>query len=195
MSETTPHLLLGVSGSIAAYRALDLVTELRRTGFEVRTILSPGASAFVTKEALTVMSQGSVYTDADRLTDTWRPTHVALSDWAHMAVVAPASAAAIHRLATGNTTGLLAETFTALDTNIPRFFAPAMNGRMLHNPAVSRNIDQLQADGYTKIDARPGELACGYVGDGKMALVQDICEVLGAARDVMPRVWPCQEDG
>lgn len=189
MSEHGSRLLLGVSGSIAAYRAPDLAAQLRRSGFEVQTILSRGASEFVTRTALAVMSQGPVYTDTDRLTDIWRPTHIALSDWADIAIVAPASAATIHSLATGEARGLLAETFTALAPEIPKFFAPAMNGKMLHNPAVARNIDQLQTDGYRTIDCRIGQLACGYDGEGKMATIQDVCSVAEAARDVlqMPR--------
>ena len=180
MSEKQPHLLLGVTASIAAYRSPDIAAGLQRSGFEVKTVLSRAAEKFVTKMSVATMSRGAVYTDADALIDTWRPGHIELADWADIAVLAPATAATIGKLACGIADGLLAETFLALRPEVKRYIAPAMNGNMLRQPAVQRNIAQLSEDGYTIIKPRTGVLACGYEGDGKIASIQDIIAVVRA---------------
>lgn len=168
------HLLLGVTGSIAAYRTPDLTAALRREDFEVRTVLTRVAEQFVTKMSLSAMSRGQVYDNRDSLTDIWRPTHIELADWADIALVAPATAATIGKLACGIADGLLCETFLALRPEVKRYIAPAMNGNMLNQPSVRRNLDQLVSDGYTVIPSRSGELACGYEGQGKIATVKEI---------------------
>ncbi|MGC1177383.1 MAG: flavoprotein [Candidatus Saccharimonadales bacterium] len=174
MNGFSNHALLGVGGSIAAYRTPDLAAQLRHSGFEVRTILSRAAEQFVTKTSIASMSRGEVFTAADGLTDVWHPTHIELADWADIALIAPATAVTIGRLACGIAEGLLAETFLALRPEVHKFIAPAMNGNMLHQPAVQRNLNQLQEDGFTIIAPRVGELACGYEGDGKIAQISDI---------------------
>lgn len=163
------NILLGVSGSIAAYRTPDLAAQLRRSGCEVKTILSRGAEEFVTKTAIASMSRGEVYTTKDSLSDIWHPTHIELADWADSALVAPATATTIGKLACGIAEGLLAESFLALPPEVPRFIAPAMNGNMLNQPSVQRNLSRLSEDGFTIIAPRAGELACGYEGNGKIA--------------------------
>lgn len=174
MSENSNHLLLGVGGSIAAYRTPDLAAQLRRSGFEVRTILSRSAEQFVTKTSVAAMSRGEVFTGSDKLTDIWRPTHIELADWADTALVAPATAATIGKLACGIAEGLLAESFLALRPEVRKFVAPAMNGHMLNQPSAQRNLEQLEADGFNIIASRAGELACGYEGDGKIAAIDEI---------------------
>lgn len=183
MSEAGNHLLLGVSGSIAALRAPDLAARLRHEGFEVQSILTKSAEQFVTPASLAVMSRGKVYTSTDALSDVWHPAHIELADWADIALVAPATAATIARLAHGMATGLLAETFLALGPNVRQYLAPAMNGHMLSQPAVERNIAQLEEDGYRIITPRIGELACGYEGQGKLAELGDIVQIIAQAMD------------
>lgn len=163
------NVLLGVSGSIAAYRTPDLAALLRRSGHTVKTVLSEASEEFVTPLSVASMSRGMVYTNQSRVIDVWHPAHIELADWAECALIAPASATTIGRLATGIADGLLAETFLALPPQIPKFIAPAMNGHMLEQPSVQRNIRQLEKDGYTVIAPRLGELACGYEGLGKIA--------------------------
>ena len=180
MSEAGNHLLLGVSGSIAAYRTPDLAAELRRAGFEVKTVLTASAQQFVTPASIAVMSRGEVYATNQHLSSVWRPTHIELAEWADVALVAPATAATVARLAQGLASGLLAETFLALPQRVKRYVAPAMNGHMLCQPSVGRNIDQLEHDGYRVIAPRMGELACGYEGDGKIAHMQDIVQIITA---------------
>jgi len=174
MPKAETHLLLGVTGSIAAYRTPDLAASLRRSGFAVKTILTKAAEQFVTPMSVASMSRGQVYSNRDRLTDVWHPTHIELADWADIALIAPATAATIGKLACGIAEGLLTETFLALRLEVNKYLAPAMNGHMLEQPSVQRNLDQLTADGYTIIAPRIGELACGYEGAGKIAQIEDI---------------------
>ena len=168
------NLLLGVTGSIAAYRTPDLAASLRREGFEVRTILTSDSEVFVTQLSVATMSRGKVYTNDQRVVDVWKPTHIELADWADYALVAPATAATIGKLANGIASGLLAETMLALPSGTPKLLAPAMNGHMLSQPAVQRNLATLANDGYEIIPPRPGELACGYEGLGKLATIATI---------------------
>lgn len=177
MPDNKRNLLLGVCGSIAAYRTPDLAASLRRSdsGFEVRTILSQAAGRFVTPEAVECMSRGKVYTNDDALSG-WQPTHIELATWADKALIAPATAATIGKLAHGIAEGLLLETFLALPPDVPRFIAPAMNTHMLHQRSVERNLAQLEEDGFTIIDARVGELACGAQGYGKVASIAEIVQ-------------------
>jgi phosphopantothenoylcysteine synthetase/decarboxylase len=116
------------------------------------------------------------------VTDTWHPTHIELADWADVALIAPATAATIGRLANGLAQGLIAETFLALRPEVPKYITPAMNGNMLRQPAVQRTIEQLTQDGYTVIPPRIGELACGYEGDGKIAAINDIVTAVQQAQ-------------
>jgi phosphopantothenoylcysteine synthetase/decarboxylase len=180
------NVLLGVGGSIAAYRTPDLAAQLRRSGFNVRTILSQSAAQFVTAISIAAMSRGEVYTNKDAMSDIWRPTHIQLAEWADVAVMAPATAAAIGRLACGLPEGLLTETFIALPSGVRRFIAPAMNCHMFDNPAVQRNVDQLREDGYQIIEPRVGELACGHEGTGKIASINEIVEAVKAIDSVTP---------
>lgn len=172
------NLLLGVSGSIAAYKTPDLVKVLRKNNFNIKTILTKSSEEFVTKLSVATMSRGEVFTNNERIIDDWRPAHIDLADWADIALVAPASAATIGRLATSLADGLLAETFIALPSGTPKFIAPAMNGNMFDNPGVSRSLDLLADDGYQLIPPRSGELACGYEGNGKIASIETIINTI-----------------
>lgn len=176
MSETKSNLLLGIGGSIAAYKTPDLSAQLRRSGFEIKSILSQAATQFVTKDSLAAMSRGEVLTSRDAMSDIWKPTHIDLASWADVALLAPATASTIGKLACGNASGLLAETFLALPSDVPRYIAPAMNGHMLNQPSVQRNLNQLEEDGFIIISPRSGELACGYEGDGKLAALPTIVQ-------------------
>lgn len=119
------------------------------------------------------MSRGDVYTATNSLTG-WRPTHIELADWADIVLVAPATASSIRKLSNGLAEGLFAETFLALPIGIPNFIALAMNGYMLHQPSVQRNLTRLAEDSFKIITPIVDELACGYEGDGKIAQSVDI---------------------
>lgn len=173
MSEAKTNLLLGVSGSVSALKAPELSAQLRRGGYDLKTILTKSAQQFTTADSMLAMSRGEVYDSRQGMTG-WRPTHIDLAEWADLALVAPASAATIGRLACGIAEGLLAEAFLALPPEVDRYIAPAMNGHMLNQPSIQRNLKQLEDDGYRIIAPRAGELACGYEGNGKLAFIEDI---------------------
>lgn len=176
------NVLLGVTGSIAAYRTPDLAAQLRREGYNIKTILTPASEEFVTPLSVATMSRGKVFTNKQRVIDIWHPAHIELADWADYALLAPASAVGIGKLATGLADGLLAEAFLALPQKVAKFAAPAMNGHMFEQPSVQRNVSLLESDGWTIIQPRTGELACGYKGLGKIASHQAIIEALKGYR-------------
>ena len=186
MNERAPHLLLGVTGSISAYRTPDLAAKLRREGYEVKVILSPSARQFVTKAALACMARGEVYADEEQLIDSWRPAHIELAEWADIALIAPATAATIGKLALGLSDNLLTDTFTALRPDVEKYFAPAMNTNMYNQPAVQDNIKQLRKNGYTLIEPRAGELACGVVGNGLLATLDTIVSTVVEKVEELP---------
>jgi phosphopantothenoylcysteine synthetase/decarboxylase len=185
MSESRSNLLLGVSGSVSALKAPELSARLRREGYDLKTILTKSAQQFTTTDSMLAMSRGEVYDSRQGMTG-WRPTHIDLAEWADLALIAPAGAATIGRLACGIAEGLLAETFLALPPEVDRYIAPAMNGHMFNQPSVQRNLIQLEEDGYHVIPSRVGELACGYQGEGKLALIEYI--VRSIRKDTVPGI-------
>ncbi len=161
------RVLLGVSGSITAYKGAALIRELQRQGHEVRCILTAGGRRFITPLTLQALSGHPVAEDA------WHPTepdgldHIHLARWAEVLLIAPASADIIARLAAGLADDLL--TATALAFAGPVFVAPSMNAEMYRHPATRANLDTLLGRGGRIIDGEPGELACGESGPGRMA--------------------------
>jgi len=171
------RILLGVSGSITAYKSAGLIRELRRAGHEVRCILTPGGARFITPLTLQALSGHPVGLDP------WQPhepdamDHIRLARWADALLVAPASAGAISRLASGAADDLLAS--TALAFTGPLFLAPSMNSDMYRHPATRANCDLLAGRGAVILEGEPGDLACGESGPGRMAEPEEIAARLG----------------
>ncbi len=175
------RVVLGVTGSVAAYRAADVVRELRRQGCFVRCILTHDGARFITSTTLAAVSGERVYTDL------WEPAdqadellHIALADWAELLLVAPATAATIANLAYAHCDGLLG--CVAAATQAPVVVAPAMNTNMYQHAAVQRNISALKELGYHIVDPIEGELACGVSGVGHLA---EIDTIVGAVTEVL----------
>lgn len=159
------HVALYVSGGIAAYKAAYLVRELIRQGAEVRVVETAGAQAFVTPLTFQTLSKHAVYTDRFTQLAPDEVTHIELADWTEIALVAPATADLIAKMAQG-----LADDFAStalLATTAPKFVAPAMNVHMWENPATQRNVATLKADGVEIIEPATGFLAEGYSGKGR----------------------------
>lgn len=167
-------ILLIVTGSIAAYKSLDLIRKIRSGGVAVRCVLTKAAQQFVTPFAASALSENPVYDDLWSLKDESEMGHIRLSREADLVVVAPASADIIAKMAAGLADDLASATLLA--SNKPIVVAPAMNTQMWNNPATQRNIKQLQKDGVKIIAPASGELACGEVGVGKMAEVDVIAQ-------------------
>lgn len=170
------NILLGVSGGIAVYKAVALVSKLTQAGFHVKVIMTESATKFVTPLTFQVMSKNEVYVDTFDEKDPGAIAHIDLADWADLIIVAPATANIIGKLANGIADDML--TTTLLAATCPVWIAPAMNVHMYDHPAVKRNIAQLSKDGYSFIEPSEGYLACGYVGKGRLEEPEKITELV-----------------
>ncbi len=169
-------ILLGVTGSIAAYKSAMLVRLLVKQEAEVRVILSPAARDFVTPLTLATLSRNPVLASThDPDTGTWN-NHIELGLWADVLLVAPASANTVAKMAQGICDNLLLATY--LSARCPVFIAPAMDLDMLAHPATQSNLGALSRHGHTLISTNVGELASGLVGDGRMAEPEEIVAAL-----------------
>ena len=164
-------IVLGVTGSIAAYKACELVRLFVKAGHDVRVVMTPAASEFVTPLTFQTLSRNAVGIDQFAFPAQWKPEHIAYAD-ADAIVVAPATANIIAKMAHGIADDLLSSTLLA--TRAPVFVAPAMNDGMWDNPATQANIAAIKARGVTVVDPDSGSLACGTEGKGRFAAPEAI---------------------
>ncbi|HSV29830.1 MAG TPA: bifunctional phosphopantothenoylcysteine decarboxylase/phosphopantothenate--cysteine ligase CoaBC [Candidatus Omnitrophota bacterium] len=172
------RILLVISGGIAAYKSLELIRRLRERGAGVRCILTKGGEQFVTPLSVAALSGDKVYQDLFSLTDEAEMGHIRLSREADLVVVAPATADLMARMAAGMADDLA--TTALLATDKPVLVAPAMNAFMWAHPATQANIRTLEGRGIRRVGPAAGELACGEVGEGRMAEVSDIVAAIEA---------------
>ncbi len=177
------NILLGISGSIAAYKAADIASQLVKAGCEVTCIMTREAREFITPLTLQTISKQPVVTDLFDEKESWRPTHIQLADRADLLLIAPASANILAALAHGFANDAL--TAIALATRSPLLIAPAMNGKMWSHPAVQQNAETLKSRGAQFIGPDDGMLACGYEGTGRLwpvdEIVSETLKMLGIA--------------
>ncbi len=166
------HILLIISGGIAAYKCLELIRRLGERGVLVRCVLTAGGAQFVTPLSLAALSEDTVYSDLFSLTEESQMGHIQLSRDADLLVVAPASADILARMAAGMADDLA--TTVLLATDKPVLVVPAMNVRMWEHPATQENIETLEARGVERIGPDVGDMACGEHGPGRMAEVPAI---------------------
>lgn len=179
------HVLLGISGGIAAYKTPELVRLFVKAGAEVRVIATPSALQFVSALSLETVSGNPVY---HALYDSPQPVkteHIALADWGDLLLVAPATANVLGKMANGIADDALTTHYLAFTK--PVFAAPAMNTRMYHHPAVQRNMVTLKQDGVVFIEPTSGELACGDVGKGRM---EDTANIFRFLNDYLSATHP-----
>lgn len=169
-------ILIGITGSIAAYKIPLLVRLLVKNGAEVKVILTPAARDFVTPLTLSTLSGNPVYSDFFEKDDgTWH-SHVDLGNWADIYLVAPVSATSMGKMANGIADNLLVATYLA--SKCPIFYAPAMDLDMYKHPTTAANIKKLNAFGNIIIEPEEGELASGLYGAGRMQEPEKIVEIL-----------------
>ncbi len=173
-----PNIVLGVTGGIACYKALELVRLLVQDSYSVRVIMTREAREFVTPLSFQALSGLPVATDLFSLTEESQIGHINLADHADLLVIAPATANVIAKLATGIADDLL--TNVALATQAPLLVAPSMNVHMLGHPMVQTNLAKLRDCGYHVMEADSGYLACGYEGKGRLPEPQAITEEIRA---------------
>jgi phosphopantothenoylcysteine decarboxylase/phosphopantothenate--cysteine ligase len=160
-------IVLGVSGGIAAYKAADLTSKLTQAGAKVRVIMTESAVKFVAPLTFQTLSRHHVFVDTFEEKDASVVSHIDLADSADLFVIAPATANVIAKLALGLGDDMLSTTLLA--TMAPILIAPAMNVHMYGNPAVQQNMQTLRSRGIHFIEPGEGQLACGYVGKGRLA--------------------------
>ncbi len=170
----SPLIVLGVTGSIAAHRAIDVASQLTKAGRDVRVVLTADAQRFVQPLPFRTLSRHPVVTDLYDEEDGWRPTHIALADDATLLLIAPATANTIAKLALGLADDALSALALALNPEARVLVAPAMNGKMWLHPATQQHVATLRSRGVEFIGPEAGLLSCGYEGIGRLWPVDGI---------------------
>lgn len=167
-------IVLGVTGSIAAYKAADLTSRLAKRGADVHVVMTKSATEFVAPLTFKTLSRNPVTTSVFDEKESWHPGHIDLADRAALLLIAPATANVIAKLAHGIADDAL--TSIALATLAPVLVAPAMNGKMWMHPATVENVKRLRTRGVDFIGPEKGLLACGYEGLGRLWNVDEIVD-------------------
>jgi phosphopantothenoylcysteine decarboxylase len=168
------NIALGISGSIAAYKAADLASQLVKAGHEVHCLMTSSACEFITPLTLQTLTRQPVLVTLEDEKQSWKPGHIEIADTADLFLVAPATASLLAQLAHGLAPDPLTSTYLALPRSTPVLIAPAMNGKMWLHPATLRNVATLRDDGVRFIEPESGDLACGYQGIGRLASLDAI---------------------
>lgn len=177
MSLKGRRILIGITGSIAAYKIPLLIRLLKKAGAEVKVIMTEAATDFVTPLTLSTLSENPVFIDPfDKRTGSWH-SHIELGNWADIFVIAPVSANTLAKMAIGNADNLLMTTYLA--ARCPVFFAPAMDLDMYKHPTTQRNIEIIRTYGHRLIEPKEGELASGLCGAGRMEEPEEMARIIG----------------
>ncbi|MDD3539439.1 MAG: bifunctional phosphopantothenoylcysteine decarboxylase/phosphopantothenate--cysteine ligase CoaBC [Atribacterota bacterium] len=171
------NIILGVTGGIAAYKSAELLRLMKKEGFQVKVIMTKNATRFIAPLTMAVLSENKVYTtlfSPDEEDDEIR--HIALAQWAHILVIAPATANIISKIAHGIADDLLTSTILAFQGEV--IIAPAMNRVMVNNPIFKDNVQYLLKKGYHFIETEKGALACGDYGEGRLADPSHILDLI-----------------
>jgi phosphopantothenoylcysteine decarboxylase/phosphopantothenate--cysteine ligase len=175
------NIVLGVSGGVAAYKAVDLAGGLTAAGARVNTVMTENACRLIGEASFEAVTGSAVFTSLWNTPKEYKIGHIALVDWADIIIVAPATANIIGKAANGICDDLLSTTLCAawrLIQSEAAFLAPAMNNNMWNNPAVQRNVRTVKEMGFQLIGPVEGRLACGTEGIGRMSEPHDILEVI-----------------
>lgn len=173
------NIILGVTGSIAAYKAADIANRLTKKGYNVEVIMTESAREFVTPLTFQSLTKNKVYYDMFEEITPKDIKHISLAKKADLCLIAPASANIIGKLANGIADDMLSTVVMAMN-NVPVYICPAMNTNMYINPVVQRNIKILAEFGYHMIEPRESVLACGDLGKGALADVEQIVNTVEA---------------
>jgi phosphopantothenoylcysteine decarboxylase len=169
-----PLVVLGVTGSIAAYKAAEITSQLARAGCSVHVVLTADAQKFITPLVFKTLSRNPVVTDLYDEEEGWKPTHIRLADEADLLLLAPATANVLAKCAAGIADDALTCIALALNPGAKLLVAPAMNGKMWLHPATRQNVATLAARGALFIGPEEGMLSCGYEGLGRLWPVEQI---------------------
>jgi phosphopantothenoylcysteine decarboxylase len=170
------NIVLGITGSMAAYKAAELTSLLTKQGCDVRVVLTADALRFITAVSFKTLSRHPVVTDLYDEEEGWQPTHIKLADEANLLLIAPATANTIAKLALGLANDALSCVALALNPRAKTLVAPAMNGKMWLHPATQQNVATLKSRGVEFIGPEEGMLSCGYEGLGRLWPVEQVAE-------------------
>ena len=173
---TGKNIVLGVTGSIAAHKAIDLASLLTKDGFDVRVVMTSDALRFVTALPFKVLSRHPVVTDLYDEEEGWKPAHIELADNANLLLIAPATANILAKMAHGIADDALSCIALALAPAAKVLIAPAMNGKMWQHAATQANVATLQKRGIEFVGPDAGMLSCGYEGIGRLMAAEGIIE-------------------
>ncbi len=178
---TNLNILLGVTGGVAAYKAVDLASKLTAAGANVQTVMTENACRFIGPVSFGAVTRSTVHTTMWNSPEDYKIGHIALADWSDIIIVAPASANIIGKIANGICDDLLSTVLCACWPQIKSgkaILAPAMNNKMWENPAVQKNIETVKKMGFQLTGPAEGRLACGTKGLGRMSEPQEILEAV-----------------
>src|SRR5437764_1102655 len=170
------NIVLGVTGSIAAYKAAELTSQLTRQGCDVRVIMTADALRFITALPFKTLSRHPVVTDLYDEEEGWKPTHIKLADEADLLLIAPATANILAKLAVGIADDALTCVALALNPRARILIAPAMNGKMWLHPATQQNVATLKSRAAEFIGPEEGLLSCGYEGLWRLWPVEQVTQ-------------------
>ena len=173
-------ILIGVTGGIAIHKSLDYASQLVKWGASVHVVMTQNATRLINPLQFQVLSRNPVLLDLFDTREDWKPPHIDLADRADLLAIVPATANILGKMANGIADDALST--VAVSVHCPILIAPAMNGHMLHNPSVQRNINTLSKNGVKFVDPESGDLACGYQGDGRLRSVDVI---LDCTKDIL----------
>ena len=171
---TGKHIILGVTGPIAAHKAVDLCSVLTKRDCDVHVVMTADAQRFITPLPFKTLSRHPVVTDLYDEEEGWKPTHIKLADEADLLLIAPATANIIAKMAHGIADDALTCIALALNPRAKVLIAPAMNGKMWQHPATQANVSTLQTRGVEFTGPDEGMLSCGYEGVGRLNMVDQI---------------------
>ena len=189
---TGKNIVLGVTGSIAAYKAAELTSLLTKQGCDVHVVMTADALRFITAVSFRTLSRHPVVTDLYDEEEGWQPMHIKLADEADLLLIAPATANTIAKLALGLANDALSCVALALNVQARILVAPAMNGKMWLHPAMQQNVATLKARGVGFIGPEKGLLSCGYEGLGRLWPVEQVSE---RALDLLRRPKAARQRG
>jgi len=180
MSIKNKNILIGITAGIAAYKICDLINLLRKEKANIRVIMTEAAQKFITPLTIQTLAAHPVYADMFNTISKGDIEHISLASWGNIILIAPATANTIGKIAAGLADNLLTTVVMAAPKNTPIIIAPAMNTNMWENHIVQDNIKRLRqiSKKYIFVEPKVGRLACGDIGEGPLAEIEDILSVI-----------------
>ncbi|MDR2353097.1 MAG: phosphopantothenoylcysteine decarboxylase [Deltaproteobacteria bacterium] len=171
------NILIGITGSIAAYKACVLIRELKKKKYNVKAVMSKNASEFITPLTIETLTENKVHLDSFKKEKDFEIEHINLAKWTDLFVIAPATANIIGKISSGIADNLISTTAISIGKT-PILICPAMNTNMYQHPSIQKNIDYLKSIGISFVPPKKSKLACGDEGIGALSEIEDIVNAI-----------------